>query len=143
MTVGPVKSDGTFRGRVERSGRYADQGLEAIGTDDSVTLRLADVEQLDPVRAPCWSKEGQTAIDELVGARIWVDSNDVQEDRRGRFLIYAWNRDDAFVQETLLREGDVALFSGRVSARYRTVLESAEETAAKGDVGRWGACGAS
>ncbi|KQY59901.1 hypothetical protein ASD11_10330 [Aeromicrobium sp. Root495] len=143
MTVGSVKSDGTFRGRVERTGRYASKGLRAVGTNDFVSLRLADLQQLEPVRDPCWTEEGRRAIDDLIGARIWVEATTVERDRRGRFLVFAWNRDDTFVQEQLLRDGNAALFSGRLDVRHRDVLGAAEEAAAKGDVGRWGTCGSS
>lgn len=141
MTVSSVQEDGSFRGKVEPSGRHAQAGLERIGSYDRVTLRLADVEPQRPVQDPCWIDEGQAAIKDLIGARIWVDPKSVEEDGRGRFLVHAWNRSDAFVQEELLRDGDARLFGGRVAVAYRDALEAAEDEAAAEERGLWGACG--
>ena len=141
MTVSSVRPDGTFRGKIERSGRYADEGLQRIGTYDRVTLRLADVEPPQPVRDPCWIEEGQKAVKDLIGARIWIDPQDVQQQGSGTFTVYAWNRKGTFVQEQLLRDGDGKAFAGRLSVRYRDSLTSAEDEAAAAERGLWGACG--
>ncbi len=143
MTVSSVQQDGSFRGKVETSGRYARDGLERLGTDERVTLYLADVAAQEPVRDPCWVEEGQDAIKELVGARIWVDADSVERERDGVFGVHAWNRDDVLVQEQLLRDGDGRVLGGRLSPRYGDVLVAAEEDAAAAERGLWGACGTS
>lgn len=140
MTVSSVRSDGRFRGMIERSGRYADKGLRTIGTYDRVYLRLADVEPPQPVRDPCWIDEGQNALDDLIGARIWVDPKDVQEQGSGTFTVYAWNRSGTFVQEQLIRDGDAKVFAGRLSSTYRDALTAAEDEASAAERGLWGAC---
>lgn len=142
VRVGSVQSDGSFRGQVEPADRQAKRGLEAIGTDERVTLRLADLEPLDPVRDECWAAEGQAAIKELIGGRIWVDPDDVDQQGRGTFLVYAWNADDVFVQEKLLRDGDARVFVGQVRPALEDVLAEAEEEAATAERGQWGTCAA-
>jgi len=143
MTVSAVRSDGSFRGKVEQSGRYAEKGLRAIGTYERVALRLADVEPPQPVRDPCWIDEGRRAVKDLIGARIWVDPKDVEQQGSGTFTVYAWNRSGTFVQERLLRDGDGKAFAGRRSARYDAALATAEDEAASAERGLWGTCGAS
>lgn len=136
-----VQDDGTIRAKVERSGRQADVGLSKFGTYDNIDLRLADVEAPEPVRDPCWSEEGKEAIEDLVGSRIWVDPSYIKEERGGRFLVYAWNGDDVFVQEQLLLDGDATLFAGNVSSFAEDVLTAAEDKASAADRGLWKACG--
>ena len=140
MTVSSVQGDGSFRGKVEQSGRHAQKGLERIGTYDRVTIRLADVEPINEVRDGCWAEEGQKAIKDLIGARIWVDPTDVDEAGSGTFLVYAWNRDDVLVQEKLLADGDGKAFAGRTSTKYDEALSAAEDEAAAAERGLWGAC---
>jgi hypothetical protein len=141
MTVSSVQSDGSFRGRIERAGRHAEKGFSKIGTYDRVNLRLADVEPPQPVRDECWVEEGQKALTKLMGARIWVDPDDIERQGSGTFTVYAWNRSDAFVQEKLLRDGDGKVFAGRLSAQYADALTAAEDEASAAQRGLWKTCG--
>ncbi len=142
MTVSSVQPDGTFRGKIERSDRHAKKGLAKVGTYDYVTLRLADLQELDPVRDDCWAQEGVDAIQDLIGGRIEIDPDTVEEDSSGRFLVHAWTKDDAFIQQELLEAGDATLYSGHVGPTHKKVLEDAEAEAAKAEKGRWATCGA-
>lgn len=141
MRVMGVQLDGTIRAKVEQSGRQADVGLSKFGSYDNVDLRLADVEAPDTVRDECWAEEGKEAIEDLVGSRIWVNPSYIKTERGGRFLVYAWNRDDVFVQEQLLLDGDATLFAGNVSSYAEDVLTAAEDEASAADRGLWKACG--
>lgn len=140
MTVSSVRSDGTFSGKVEESGKNSQKGLQQIGTFDRVTLRLADVEPPQPVRDPCWIEEGQDAIEDLIGARIWVDPTNLMKQGSGTYTVFAWNRSGTLVQEQLLRDGDGKAFGGDLTVKYRDVLAAAEDEAAAAKRGLWGAC---
>ncbi len=144
MKVGAVRSDGTFTGQVEPAGRNAQNGLKKFGTDDRVTLRLLDIEPPLTFGDTCWRDEGKEAIEDLVGARIWVDANHVRERGSGTFTVYAWNRAGTFVQEQLVRDGNGKIIGDGVSyPRYRDSLTAAEDEADAADRGLWGACGVS
>ncbi|MFI8194171.1 thermonuclease family protein [Streptomyces sp. NPDC085946] len=114
-----------------------DGGLLPKGT---VGVRLLEIDT--PERGACFSDEATARTTTLLppGSRIRVERDVELTDRYDRYLLYVWNEQGTFVNQSLVRSGHAEAVLYPPNDKYWTRISDAEDAAQQAGAGLWTAC---
>jgi micrococcal nuclease len=117
-----------------------------IPTIDPVQVRLLGIDAPEmhgeDGQPQCWAEAAKAALLRLApfGGRLWVAGDEQLQDKYGRYLLYAWAPDGAFVNESLAGQGMVRELSIPPNYRFETEIHARIAEARAAGRGLWGAC---
>lgn len=108
------------------------------GVASSVRLLAIDA----PERGACFSRDATTRITELLppGSSLRIERDTRLKDPYDRYLLYAWNDQGVFVNESLVRSGHAKGVLYPPNDAYWTEISKANEAARQAGEGLWSAC---
>ncbi|WP_260848450.1 thermonuclease family protein [Streptomyces sp. SLBN-118] len=103
-------------------------------------VRLLEIDA--PEKGECFSRDATRRAAELMptGSRLRIERDTDLKDRYGRYLLYVWNDDGTFVNESLVRTGHAKATLYLPNDKHWTAISRAEGTAEQADAGLWSAC---
>ncbi|MBT2528046.1 thermonuclease family protein [Streptomyces sp. ISL-99] len=109
--------------------------------DTSVTVRLLAIDA--PETRDCYSSEATARIQQLLplGSEVRVERDKDLKDRYDRYLLYVWNEQGEFVNESLVRTGHAKAVLFEPNDKRWPTISQAGETAELNESGLWSACG--
>jgi micrococcal nuclease len=114
---------------------------DGTGAVENVRLVGIDTPEVYPVYE-CFGDEAEAELLRLapVGSTLLVDPDVDPFDDYDRLLLYLWNDDGTFVNLALVEGGFAEAIRVAPNDLYFDELRSAEDAAARGALGMWGAC---
>ncbi|MEU0666510.1 thermonuclease family protein [Streptomyces lavendulocolor] len=111
-----------------------------VGTEARVRLLQIDA----PEQGDCFSDEATARTEQLLppGSRVRAEVDEDLKDRYGRYLLYVWNEQGVFVNESLVRDGYAKAVLYEPNDKYWPEISRAQSTARQADEGLWSACAA-
>ncbi|MET9509007.1 thermonuclease family protein [Streptomyces flavidovirens] len=108
--------------------------------DTSVTVRLLAIDA--PETRDCYSSEATARIQQLLplGSEVRVERDKDLKDRYDRYLLYVWNEQGEFVNESLVRTGHAKAVLFEPNDKRWPTISQAGETAELNESGLWSAC---
>jgi endonuclease YncB( thermonuclease family) len=90
----------------------------------------------------CWAETAKAELLKLApsGGRLWLQRDEQAQDVYGRYLVYAWTPDGAFVNERLAQLGAVYELAIPPNFGHQDRLAAAVVQARGARTGLWGAC---
>ena len=113
-----------------------------VGLDESVRLIGIDTPEVYP-ELECFGEEAEDRLIELIphGTEVDVRFDVEQRDRFGRYLGYVYRVvDGLFVNLAMVEDGYAEMVRIEPNVTYANTLKKAENRAAAGGLGLWGAC---
>ncbi|RST08043.1 thermonuclease family protein [Streptomyces sp. WAC05374] len=109
---------------------------------DGTVARVRLLEIDTPERGECFSREATARTAELlpVGSRLRTERDVELKDRFDRYLLYVWNDEDVFVNESLVRSGHATPVLFEPNDKYWPTMTTAERAARRAGAGLWSAC---
>ncbi|MER7108749.1 thermonuclease family protein [Streptomyces sp. NPDC000229] len=120
--------------------------LEVRGTGrvvpDGAIARVRLLEIDTPERGECFSREAAARTAELIppGTRLRSERDVELKDRFGRYLLYVWNQQGVFVNESLVRSGHATSVLFEPNDKYWKTMTGAQAAARQAGAGLWSAC---
>ncbi len=117
-----------------------------IPTTDPVQVRLLGIDAPEMHGAEggpeCFAESAKAGLLKLApaGGRLWITGDEQAQDKYGRYLVYAWTPNGAFVNESLAAQGLVRELSIAPNQRYEAEIHAAVMEAKASGRGLWGAC---
>ncbi|MFF3316401.1 thermonuclease family protein [Streptomyces sp. NPDC003035] len=120
--------------------------LEVRGTGrvvpagDVARVRLLEIDT--PERGACYSRQATARTAELLppGSTLRTEIDVELKDRYGRYLLYVWNEQGVFVNESLVRSGHAKSVLFEPNDKHWKTMSEAEADARKAGAGLWSAC---
>ncbi|MEU1279144.1 thermonuclease family protein [Streptomyces sp. NPDC005805] len=108
------------------------------GTTAKVRLLAID----SPEKGACFSRDATARLRSLLppGSTARVERDDELKDRYRRYLLYMWNEDGVFVNESLVRGGHAKSVLYPPNDKYWPRISRAQADARQEDAGLWSAC---
>ncbi|WP_232033247.1 thermonuclease family protein [Streptomyces lincolnensis] len=115
-----------------------DGGIVPRGTVARVRLLEIDT----PERGDCYAAAATARTSRLlpVGSTVRAERDVELFDRYDRYLLYLWNEDGTFVNESLVRSGHAEAVLYQPNDAYWPRISGAGEAAREADAGLWSAC---
>jgi hypothetical protein len=112
-----------------------DGGIVPENTVARVRLLAIDT----PERGACFADEATARTAALLpkGSTIRTERDTELMDRYDRYLLYVWNEQGAFVNESLVRSGHAKAIHFPPNDKYRSAISRAENAAEQTGVGLW------
>lgn len=103
-------------------------------------VRLLEIDA--PERGDCFSREATARTAELlpVGSRLRTERDVELKDRYDRYLLYVWNEQNVFVNESLVRSGHATSVLFEPNDKYAKTMAAAQAAARQAGAGLWSAC---
>ncbi|MGW6564180.1 thermonuclease family protein [Streptomyces sp. NPDC054975] len=120
--------------------------LEVRGTGrvvaDGAVARVRLLEIDTPERGACYSRQATARTAELlpVGSKLRTEIDVDLKDRYGRYLLYVWNEQGVFVNESLVRSGHAKSVLYEPNDKYWKTMTAAQAAARQAGAGLWSAC---
>lgn len=117
-----------------------------ISTTDPVQVRLLGIDAPEMHGADglpqCWAEAAKAELLRLApfGGRLWIVGDIQAQDQYGRYLVYAWTPDGAFVNERVAELGAVRELSIPPNFGYEQRLHDKIADARDARRGLWGTC---
>jgi endonuclease YncB( thermonuclease family) len=120
--------------------------LEVRGTGrvvpagDIARVRLLEIDT--PERGACYSRQATARTAELLppGSTLRTEIDVELKDRYGRYLLYVWNEQGVFVNESLVRSGHAKSVLFEPNDKHWKTMTEAQADARKAGAGLWSAC---
>ncbi|MEV5441255.1 thermonuclease family protein [Streptomyces sp. NPDC052644] len=108
--------------------------------DTVARVRLLEIDT--PERGACFADKATTRTTTLLppGSRIRAERDVELTDRYNRYLLYVWNEQGTFVNESLVRTGHAEAVLYPPNDKYWTKISDAEDHAQQTGTGLWTAC---
>ncbi|GAA3389686.1 thermonuclease family protein [Streptomyces roseoviridis] len=108
--------------------------------DDVARVRLLGIDT--PERGACFADDATARTTALLppGSRIRAQRDVELVDRYDRHLLYVWNAQGTFVNESLVRSGHAEAVLHPPNDKHWTRLSAAEAAARQAGAGQWSAC---
>lgn len=106
----------------------------------SLPVRLLEIDA--PEKGACYSSEATARIEELipVGSGIRIERDKDLKDPYDRYLLYVWNDQEEFVNESLVRDGYAKAVLYEPNDKYWQTISQADDDAEQNGSGLWSAC---
>jgi endonuclease YncB( thermonuclease family) len=106
----------------------------------SLPVRLLEIDA--PEVGSCYSSEATARIAELipVGSSIRIERDKDLKDPYDRYLLYIWNDQEDFVNESLVRDGYATAVLYEPNDKYWQTISQADDAAEQNGSGLWSAC---
>lgn len=120
-------------------------GPGPLSTTAAHTVRLLLVDTPETVHPTqpvgCFGQEASAFVtDTLLGATVWLEADEQDTDRYGRFLRHVWLQDGTNLNLELVERGYADAVLYEPNDRYWSRFADAAGDAERRDVGLWGAC---
>lgn len=108
--------------------------------DTVARVRLLEIDA--PERGSCFADEATARTTALLppGSRVRAERDVELTDRYDRYLLYVWNEQGTFVNESLVRSGHAEAVLYPPNDKYWTKISGAEDVAQQAGAGLWTAC---
>lgn len=108
--------------------------------DTSLRVRLLAIDA--PEKGTCYSDEATARIGELlpVGSEVRIERDKDLKDRYDRYLLYVWNEQGEFVNESLARTGHAEAVLFEPNDKHWPTISQAGDMAELNESGLWSAC---
>ncbi|MFE6098132.1 thermonuclease family protein [Streptomyces massasporeus] len=108
--------------------------------DPVARVRLLQIDT--PERGACFAEEATSRTGTLLplGSRIRVERDVELTDRYDRYLLYVWNEQGTFVNESLVRSGHAEAVLYPPNDKRWPTISQAEDAARQNGSGLWSAC---
>ncbi|WP_010047163.1 MULTISPECIES: thermonuclease family protein [Streptomyces] len=108
--------------------------------DAVARVRLLEIDT--PERGACFADDATARTTTLLppGSRIRAERDVELTDRYDRYLLYVWNEQGTFVNESLVRSGHAEAVLYPPNDKYWTKISDAEDAAQQAGAGLWTAC---
>jgi endonuclease YncB( thermonuclease family) len=117
---------------------HGDGGV--LPRDAVVRVRLLEIDT--PERGACFADEATARTATLLppGSHIRAERDVELTDRYDRYLLYVWNEQGTFVNESLVRSGHAEAVLYAPNDKYWPRISDAEDAAQQAGAGLWTAC---
>ncbi|MFI8367159.1 thermonuclease family protein [Streptomyces sp. NPDC085466] len=111
-----------------------------IPAGTTARVRLLEIDA--PEKGACFSREATARTQTLLrpGSTARVERDDELKDRYSRYLLYVWNEDGVFVNDSLVRSGHARSVLYQPNDKYWPRISQAQTEARNADAGLWSAC---
>ncbi|MFF8607107.1 thermonuclease family protein [Streptomyces sp. NPDC015346] len=111
-----------------------------VPAGDVVRVRLLEIDT--PERGECYFREATARTRELLppGSTLRTETDVRLKDRNDRYLLYVWNEQGVFVNESLVRSGHARSVLFEPDDKYWKTMTAAEAAARQAGAGLWSAC---
>jgi endonuclease YncB( thermonuclease family) len=108
--------------------------------DTVARVRLLEIDT--PERGACFADEATARTTTLLppGSRIRAERDVELTDRHDRYLLYVWNAQGTFVNQSLVRSGHAEAVLYPPNDKYWSRISDAEDAARQAGAGLWTAC---
>ncbi|MET9516537.1 thermonuclease family protein [Streptomyces sp. NPDC002994] len=113
---------------------------QILPRDSSLRVRLLAIDA--PEEGTCYSDEATARLEQLlpVGSTVRIERDKDLKDRYDRYLLYVWNEQGEFVNESLARTGHAEAVLFEPNDKHWPTISQAGDAAELNDSGLWSTC---
>ncbi|WP_267241514.1 thermonuclease family protein [Streptomyces sp. PR69] len=113
---------------------------DILPEDETSRVRLASIDA--PEKDACFGDEATDRIAELlpVGETVRIEQDIELKDPYDRYVLYVWNEQDEFVNESLVRSGHAEAVRYPPNDKHWVKISDAGDAARAAEAGLWSAC---